>query len=66
MDAKMFGQMIRRKRKSMNVTQEYLAAIVKTGTRFISDLENGKPTVQLDKALKVAAALNIDLGQVSK
>lgn len=66
MDAKTFGQMIRRKRKLMNITQEYLAAIVNTGTRFISELENGKPTAQLGMALKVASALNIDLEAVDK
>jgi y4mF family transcriptional regulator len=66
MDSESFGLMIREKRKQMNITQEYLAAIVKTGVRFISDLENGKATAQLGKALMVAAALNIELGWVEK
>ncbi len=66
MDSKSFGLMIREKRKQMNITQEYLAAIVKTGVRFISDLENGKATAQLGKALMVTVALNIELGWVEK
>ena len=32
-----------------------------TGTRFISDLENGKETIELGKSLRVAQALGIDL-----
>ena len=32
-----------------------------TGVRFVSDLENGKPTVQLDKTIKVLEALGLGL-----
>ena len=30
------------------------------GRRFISELENGKATLEIDKVLKVAAAAGID------
>jgi hypothetical protein len=33
--------------------------VANTGIRFISNLENGKPTIQLDKALKVAWLLGV-------
>ncbi|MDY0276862.1 MAG: helix-turn-helix domain-containing protein [Acholeplasma sp.] len=59
MNAKTFGQIIKIQRKKLGLTQAYLAALANTGTRFISDLENGKPTVQLDKALHVANILSI-------
>jgi len=60
-DAKAFGEAIRMFRKKQNATQIQLAAIANTGARFIGDLENGKPTVQLDKALRVAKILGMKI-----
>ena len=60
-DVKAFGQAIRLHRKRQKISQAQLAAIANTGTRFISNLENGKPSVHLDKALKVAWLLGIRL-----
>ena len=61
MDAKDFGAAIKMYRKKQNSTQTQLAAIANTGVRFIGDLENGKPTVQLDKALRVAKVLGMTI-----
>jgi len=60
-DAKIFGQVIRKYRKKQGATQIQLAAAANTGLRFIGDLENGKPTVQLDKALRVAKILGLKI-----
>jgi len=60
-DAKVFGEVVRLYRKKQGATQVQLAAIANTGVRFIGDLENGKPTVQLDKALRVAKILGIKI-----
>jgi len=60
-DAKSFGTAVRAYRKRQGATQIQLAAIANTGVRFIGDLENGKPSVQLDKALRVAKVLGIKL-----
>jgi len=60
-DAKSFGAAIQMYRKKQKATQVQLAAIANTGTRFICDLENGKPTVQLDKALRVAKILGLKI-----
>ena len=60
-DAKTFGQAIQMYRKKQKATQLQVAAIANTGVRFISDLENGKPSVQLDKALRVAKVLGLKL-----
>jgi y4mF family transcriptional regulator len=57
--AQSFGKAVRIYRKRQGVSQTQMAAVANTGTRFISDLENGKPSVQLDKALKVAWLLGI-------
>lgn len=60
-DAKAFGKTVRAYRKRQGATQIQLAAIANTGLRFIGDLENGKPTVQLDKALRVAKILGLKI-----
>ena len=60
-NAKDFGEAVRTYRKKQKATQIQLAAIANTGVRFIGDLENGKPTVQLDKALRVAKILGMKI-----
>ncbi|HCM25792.1 MAG TPA: transcriptional regulator [Treponema sp.] len=56
-----FGVLIRNRRKVQGYTQARLAALCGTGVRFISDLENGKETVEFGKAFVVAQNLGIDL-----
>jgi y4mF family transcriptional regulator len=60
-DSKTFGTAVRAYRKRQNATQIQLAATANTGIRFIGDLENGKPTVQLEKALRVAYILGMKI-----
>jgi y4mF family transcriptional regulator len=60
-DSKAFGEAVRLFRKNQGATQIQLAAIANTGVRFIGDLENGKPTVHLDKALRVAHLLGLKI-----
>lgn len=48
---KELGARVRETRKARGISREQLAGVANTGVRFVSDLENGKPTVQLDKAL---------------
>jgi len=56
-----FGQLIQKTRKASKVTQKELAAACGTGIRFIRELESGKPTCELEKALLVASMLGIQL-----
>lgn len=60
-DAALLGNVVRVRRKALGYTQTQVARLCGTGTRFISDLENGKPTVELGKVLLVVSALGIDL-----
>ena len=53
------GKAVREARVQQRLTQRQLALAVGTGERFIVDLENGKETARLGKALEVAAALGI-------
>ena len=55
------GLLIKSERKRQGVTQMQLAGIAGTGIRFISDLENGKGTIQVQKLLKVLQALGLGL-----
>ena len=57
--AKDFGVRLREKRKALRVTQKDLAMASGTGLRFIIDLEKGKPSCQIGKALAVAQALGL-------
>jgi len=55
------GQIIRSTRKKMKITQKELAFTSGTGLRFLVDLEKGKPTCQLGKALMVMQTLGLTL-----
>lgn len=55
------GFLVKEIRKKQNLTQVELAQLSNLGTRFISDLENGKPTCEIEKVLKVVANLGIKL-----
>jgi HTH-type transcriptional regulator / antitoxin HipB len=56
-----FGKAIRKARRQEHLTQRRLALSVGTGERFIVDLENGKETARLGKALEVATAVGIKI-----
>jgi HTH-type transcriptional regulator / antitoxin HipB len=60
-DAQNLGQAIRQQRRRLKVTQKDLAMTSGTGLRFIIDLEKGKQTCQLGKALEVVRALGLNL-----
>lgn len=60
-NAKEFGKLIRETRKKTKVTQADLAAASGIGERFIRELEKGKPSCQIEKALLVAQMLGIKL-----
>jgi y4mF family transcriptional regulator len=61
MTPKAIGNVVKRRRKEIGMDQREMALVSGTGVRFISDLENGKETCQLGKALKVLANLGLDL-----
>lgn len=60
-NASTLGQAIREQRRRLKVTQKDLAMTSGTGLRFIIDLERGKPTCQLGKALEIVRALGLNL-----
>lgn len=62
--ARDFGRAIREKRKAIGWTQAELAARSGTGERFVVELESGKPSCQLEKALIVARTVGIEVGDL--
>lgn len=59
MDITHIGQLVRAERKHAQLRQEELAGAAGVGTRFIVDLEAGKPTLQIEKVLHVLQTLGI-------
>jgi len=55
------GKLVQAERKRQGVTQMQLAGLAGTGIRFVSDLENGKSTVQLQKVLAVLQTLGLGM-----
>jgi y4mF family transcriptional regulator len=55
------GRTIRATRKKLGVTQKDLALTSGTGLRFVIDLERGKETCEIGKALTVLQTLGIRL-----
>lgn len=64
--SKQFGALIQRRRQALGLTQEELALTVDVGPRFIGELEAGKPTCQLGKALAVAQAVGVRLADTGE
>ena len=56
-----FGAAIAHARKALGLTQRDLALAIGVGERFIVELEAGKPTAQLGKALAAAKAAGLRL-----
>ena len=54
-----FGALIRQKRRKLGLTQDELATRCGVGLRFIIELEAGKPSCQLGKALTAAVEVGL-------
>ncbi len=55
------GALVREQRKRLGLKQTDIAGLGNTGNRFIVELENGKPTVQLQKVLDVIDLLGLEV-----
>ena len=55
------GRMVREERERRKLSQQAFADLAGVGRRFISELENGKPTLEFDKVLQVATAAGLEL-----
>jgi y4mF family transcriptional regulator len=55
---------VKNKRKAVKLTQPELAKKAGVGLRFIRDLEQGKPTLRMDKVNQVLRLIGYKLGAV--
>lgn len=55
------GFLVQQKRAELGMTQSQLADVSGKGVRFISELENGKQTMQVGKVLDTLHVLGIDM-----
>lgn len=55
------GRIIRLKRKEIGALQETAAGMAGVGTKFLSQLENGKETAELGKTLQVLCKLGLEV-----
>ncbi len=56
-----FGREVRNRRKRLGYTQKYISDFTGLSITFISDLENGKKTIEFGKALQLANLLGLDI-----
>ncbi len=61
MTVKELGEIIKKGRKAQGLTQPQLAMACGTGVRFIVDIEAGKETCQIGKALNVLQMLGLSV-----
>ena len=59
--AKDFGMIIRDERRRQGMTQADLAGLADVGVTFLSQLENGKDSAEIGKAIQVMTMLGIDI-----
>ncbi len=52
-DSASFGETIKKRRKKLGYTQKYISEFTGFSISFISDLENGKKTIGLEKRLSL-------------
>lgn len=55
------GHIIRDERKAQGLTQEELAGLAGVGVRFLRELEHGKESCQIGRALHVLSTLGLSL-----
>jgi len=60
------GEAIRSIRRASKLTQDAVASLSGLSTGFLSDFENGKPTAEIGKVLKVLRTLGVDLHLVRR
>jgi y4mF family transcriptional regulator len=62
----MLSKYLKKKRKSLNLTQKDLALKAGVGLRIVREMEQGKPTLRMDKVNQVLMLFGAELGVVSK
>ena len=65
-DMKELGKAIRERRRELGYTQAFLADYAGISASFLSELENGKDTIQAGKMIEVISLLGMDVCLVNR
>lgn len=65
-DPEQFGEAIRKFRKLRGLTQTQLAERAECSLMYVSNLERGKSTAELGKALRILKELDVELSLADK
>ena len=60
-DTSEFGKVLKKRRKELKYTQRDISEFTGFSISYLSDLENGKQTTELGKAIYIANLLGIDI-----
>ena len=60
-ESKDFGTALKLRRKELGYTQRYISEFTGFSISFISDLENGKSTAEIGKAIYLTNMLGLDI-----
>ena len=60
-NTKTLGETIRARRKELHYTQAYLAEFTGISVTFISDVERGKTTAEIEKIIRLINVLGLNL-----
>lgn len=60
-NAQEIGQLVRERRKQAGLTLKDAAGMAGVGVRFLSELERGKPTLQIGLAIAVLQLFGLEL-----
>lgn len=55
------GRLVRRQRRKIGLRQAELASLAGVGSRFVSELENGKPSLEIGRVFKVIEAVGLSI-----
>ena len=55
------GKLVRQRRKADHIDQQTAANLCNVGRRFLSELENGKETLEIGKVLHVLTMFGFDV-----
>lgn len=56
-----FGKLIRKRRRELGYTQEYLASMLGWSPRLIGEIERGRGTVGIERVFVLLTGLGIDV-----
>ena len=55
------GRLLRQRRRENDLRQDEVAALAGVGTRFVSEFENGKQSVELGKVIRVLETVGLEI-----